>query len=92
MELQIIRHRLLYWLFGKSTFLSEGLTSALTQSQSIQRKADGTYEAKLPTPGANNDGSGIVFNGITISVPALQYNEGDNFPLRLQPKRQLQAI
>ena len=66
-------------LLGNPPFLSEGLTSALTQSQSIQRKADGTYEAKLPTPGANNDGSGIVFNGITISVPALQYNEGDNF-------------
>lgn len=66
-------------LLGNPQFLSEGITSALTQAQSIQRKADGTYEAKLPTPGANNDGSGIVFNGVTISVPALQYNEGDNF-------------
>jgi len=66
-------------LLGNPPYLSEGLTSALTQSQSIQRKADGTYEAKIPTPGAHNDGSGIIFNGITISVPALQYNEGDNF-------------
>jgi len=66
-------------LLGNPQFLSEGATSALTQAQSIQRKADGTYEAKLPTPGKNNDGSGIIFNGITISVPALQYNEGDNF-------------
>jgi len=47
--------------------------------QSIQRKADGTFETKTPTPGVHNDGSGFVFNGITISVPALQYNEGDNF-------------
>jgi len=66
-------------LLGNPSFLSEGSTSTLTQSQSIQRKADGTYEAKLPTPGANNDGSGVIFNGIRISVPALQYNEGDNF-------------
>lgn len=48
-------------------------------NQSIQRKPDGTYEVKAPTPGANNDGSGVVFNGITISVPALQYTEGDSF-------------
>lgn len=66
-------------LLGNPYFLSEGSTSTLTQAQSIQRKADGTYEAKLPTPGANNDGSGIIFNGVTISVPAYQFNEGDNF-------------
>lgn len=46
---------------------------------SVQRKNDGTYEVKTPTPGANNDGSGFVFNGITISVPFDTYNEGDNF-------------
>ncbi len=36
-------------------------------TQSLQRKSDGTFEAKTPTPGANNDGSGIIFNGITAS-------------------------
>ncbi len=46
---------------------------------SIQRKADGTFETKIPTPGVPNDGSGFVYNGITISVPQTQYNEGDNF-------------
>lgn len=46
-------------------------------TQSIQRKNDGTYETKNPTPGVPNDGSGVVFNGVTISVPELQYNEGD---------------
>ncbi|MFY0481883.1 endonuclease [Flavobacterium sp. PLA-1-15] len=50
-------------------------------TQSIQRKADGTFEAKAPTPGVHNDGSGFIFNGITISVPAFQYNEGDNFDI-----------
>lgn len=50
-------------------------------NQSIQRKPDGTYEVKAPTPGANNDGSGIIFNGIGISVPALQYTEGNSFTI-----------
>lgn len=50
-------------------------------TQSIQRKADGTFETKAPTPGVHNDGSGFVFNGIAISVASLQYNEGDNFDI-----------
>jgi len=48
-------------------------------TQSIQRKNDGTYEVKAPTPKANNDGTGVTFNGVTISVPANTYNEGQNF-------------
>lgn len=48
-------------------------------NQSIQRKPDGTYEVKAPTPGANNDGSGVILNGITITVPSLQYTEGNSF-------------
>lgn len=48
-------------------------------NQSIQRKPDGTYEVKAPTPGANNDGSGILLNGVRINVPVLQYTEGDSF-------------
>jgi endonuclease I len=53
--------------------------NSLGTSQSIQRKPDGTYEVKTPTPGANNDGSGITFNGVAINVAANTYNEGDNF-------------
>ncbi len=52
--------------------------NAAQSTQSIQRKTDGTYETKAPTPGANNDGSGVVFNGITISVPATEVSEGSN--------------
>ncbi|PZQ77409.1 MAG: endonuclease I, partial [Flavobacterium johnsoniae] len=55
--------------------------NGLGTTQSIQRKPDGTYEVKAPTPGANNDGSGIIFNGISISVPSLLYTEGDSFPI-----------
>jgi hypothetical protein len=50
-------------------------------TESIQRKNDGMYETKFPTPGVPNDGSGIVFNGITISVPPAVYNEGSAVPI-----------
>lgn len=50
-------------------------------NHSIQRKSDGTYETKIPTPGAPNDGVGVVFNGITLSVPVTQYNEGATVPI-----------
>lgn len=53
--------------------------NGLVTSQSIQRKNDGTYEVKAPTPGMNNDGSGIVPNYITVSTSQTSYNEGDSF-------------
>lgn len=52
-----------------------------TATTSIQRKSDGTFENKTPTPGRPNDGSGVVYNNITVSTPQQQYNEGDNFIL-----------
>ncbi|WP_343912056.1 endonuclease [Aquimarina litoralis] len=45
--------------------------------ESIQRNADGTYTVTTPTPGALNDGSGIQFNGISISTISQSYEEGD---------------
>lgn len=60
--------------------LNESASGSSTLN-SIQRKVDGTFEVKAPTPGANNDGSGFLFNGITISIAAVQYNEGVNFPI-----------
>ena len=44
--------------------------------QSIQRKSDGTYEVKAPTPKANNDGTGIPINYITTTFNAPSYTEG----------------
>ena len=55
--------------------------NSLQITQSVQRKSDGTYETKNPTPGANNDGSGVVFNGITITANIANKNEGDSFPI-----------
>lgn len=50
-----------------------------TTTNSVQRKNDGTYEAKAPTPGVNNDGTGVVTNYVSISTPQVAYNEGESF-------------
>jgi hypothetical protein len=67
-------------LLGETVQYDEGLNNLQT-TQSIQRKSDGTYETKNPTPGANNDGSGIIFNGITITANTANKNEGDDFSI-----------
>lgn len=67
-------------LLGVTAQYNEGQNSLQT-TQSVQRKTDGTFETKNPTPGANNDGSGIVFNGITITANVADKNEGDSFPI-----------
>ena len=67
-------------LLGVTAQYNEG-QNGLPTSQSVQRKTDGTYETKNPTPGANNDGSGIIFNGITITTNITDKNEGDSFPI-----------
>lgn len=56
---------------GETVSYDEAINGAANAPlQSIQRKADGTYEVKAPTPRANNDGTGIIYNGIktTFSV------------------------
>jgi len=67
-------------LLGVTAQYNEGQNNLQT-TESVQRKTDGTYETKKPTPGANNDGSGIVFNGITITANTTNKNEGASFPV-----------
>jgi hypothetical protein len=67
-------------LFNVFVQTNENVNS-LGTIESIQRKPDGTYEVKAPTPGANNDGTGIQFNGITITANTVHLNEGDSFPI-----------
>jgi hypothetical protein len=67
-------------LLGVSVQYNEGQNN-LQETQSIQRKSDGTFEIKNPTPGANNDGSGVLLNGIDISVSTTNKTEGDSFPI-----------
>ena len=62
---------------GETTQYFEGSTTTNT----IQRKSDGTYESKPPTPRAENDGSGIIFNALEIATSATEYNEGQSFSI-----------
>jgi len=65
-----------------------GVTSQINENEngnktieSIQRKNDGTYEVKTPTPGMLNDGSGIQFNGISFTTSTDQYIEGESITI-----------
>jgi hypothetical protein len=60
---------------GVTTQIDENANNLQT-TESIQRKDDGTYEVKAPTPGATNDGTGFIYNGLTISTDATEYSEG----------------
>lgn len=50
-------------------------------NHSNQRKADGTYEAKEPSPSVLNDGGGVTTPTITISTSASSYEEGDDITI-----------
>ena len=60
-------------LLGLTQQINEG---AANNTNSIQRNNDGTYFVGTPTPRQLNDGSGIVLNGISMSIAQTQYNEG----------------
>jgi Endonuclease I/Secretion system C-terminal sorting domain len=62
-------------ILGVTTQLNESAGTGGSTANSIQRKNDGTYESKPPTPGANNDGTGFVYNGITIAVSTISTTE-----------------
>ncbi len=63
--------------FGTTTFVNEAM-NANAPSESMQRKADGSFEAKTPTPGVNNDGTGIVLIYVSTSVNSSTLSEGQN--------------
>ncbi len=70
-------------LLGVSTQHNEGSGN---NTNSIQRFDDGlgnansvTYTSTTPTPRVLNDGSGVVLNGVLISVVDAYFNEGDSF-------------
>jgi len=67
-------------LLGETEQIDENANSQGT-TQSIQRTNEGGYEIKTPTPGANNDGSGFIYNGVRINVTADTYNEGESFSI-----------
>lgn len=63
-------------LLGQEEQIDENINNN-KDFESIQRNADGTYFVSTPTPGMNNDGSGVVLNGITVHIPEEIYDEGD---------------
>ena len=76
-------------ILGLTTCINENLTSNAA-NHSIQRKNDGTFEVKSPTPGVNNDGSGIPINYITVSFPQTSFNEGDSFNITFTTSQPVQ--
>lgn len=65
-----------------------GLTQSINETanlnaanQSIQRKNNGTFEVKTPTPGVNNDGTGIMFNYVSFTTNVLTVTEGQNLSI-----------
>ncbi|WP_298116195.1 endonuclease [Flavobacterium sp.] len=66
-------------ILGVTTQLNESAGTGGSTVNSIQRKNDGTYESKTPTPGANNDGTGFIYNGITITVSTNSTTEVGSF-------------
>ena len=67
-------------ILGITTYAYENQNGAQT-THSILRNNDGTYSAGTPSPGALNDGTGITFNGVTITVDASNKLEGTSFPI-----------
>lgn len=53
-------------------------------TNSIQRKNDGTYNVGTPTPRKLNDGSGVVLTGIKLNFNKPKYTEGDTILLTFQ--------
>lgn len=74
---------------GITVCVNENETSNVA-THSIQRKNDGTYEVKMPTPGMPNDGSGILLNTITVSTSQLSYIEGESFTILFTSSQPIQ--
>ena len=67
-------------IFGLTTFVNENQTSSAA-TKSISRNNNGTYSVVTPTPGVNNDGSGVVLNGISVASSVTEITEGESFTI-----------
>jgi hypothetical protein len=71
-------------LLGVTEQINEGSSN---NSNSIQRFEDVggnvTYMSTTPTPRALNDGTGVIFNTLTISTAQTQYDEGNSFDITI---------
>lgn len=64
--------------FAYDEFIS---TMSPSDANSIQRKNDGTYETKAPTPDVPNDGSGTIANAILATFSAAELSEPNPFTI-----------
>jgi len=69
-------------LLGLTEQINEGENGNQT-TESIQLANDGSYYVTTPTPRQLNDGSGIVLNGVSISIAQEQYIEGESFDISI---------
>ncbi len=76
-------------IFGLTSFVNENQSSSAT-TNSIQRNNDGTYSVSTPTPGANNDGSGVVLNGISVASSVTELTEGESFVITFTTQNPVQ--
>lgn len=68
-------------LLGETFQIDENLNGNKT-TESIQLDNDGVnYTVTTPTPRQLNDGTGVIFNPITISTLDTQYGEGEAFDI-----------
>jgi hypothetical protein len=65
-------------LLGVTEQINEG---SANNTNSIQRNNDGSYFVGTPTPRLLNDGSGVIFNAISMSTSQSQYNEDAVFDI-----------
>jgi len=63
-------------LLGLTEQINEG-ENGNKDFESIQRANDGSWYVAPPTPKQLNDGSGVILNGVSISVSQETYDEGD---------------
>jgi len=69
-------------LLGQTQQYNEG-ENGNKDFQSIQRANDGSWYVDDPTPKQQNDGSGVMLNGITITKDMDVYDEGDTMIITL---------
>ena len=77
-------------LLGLTEQINEGLNGN-KDTESIQRANDGSYFVAAPTPRQLNDGTGIVLNGVNMSIEEAQYNEGDQFVILFTTEQNVDA-
>ncbi len=60
-------------------------------TNSVQRKNDGTYITGTPTPRRLNDGTGVILTGIKLTLNKPKFTEGDTIIITFQTDQVLES-